>query len=435
MRSPRAATGVAVTGATPLRLCLFGAPGSNTNLGLAALMQSTLAAVERRAPGSHVTVFDHHLGVRPNTLIVDGRDAPYTLVGARLSRRLYRSESFANIRASDWLGGLRNVAARAIADADAILDLSGGDSFTDLYGEHRFRTVAVPKQIGSRKRRRLLLLPQTYGPFASERTRQLASQLVLRARAAWARDEASLDVLRELTASGFDPDRHRSGVDVAFLLPPRPLDDDSVALRWLSDGQSPLVGLNVSGLLHLDAGARRQYGLRVDYARAMFELLQRLLTKTDARVVLVPHVLGNRPDGESDNIACEQLRNSIEEPLRSRVALAPWTTDPGEAKWLISRLDWFCGTRMHSTIAALSSGVPAAAVGYSPKTAGVFATCGLADQVADGRQLETSELTDLLWWSYIEREESARRLRSTLPGVLELAEQQMDDVVRLCRED
>lgn len=36
---------------------------------------------------------------------------------------------------------------------------------------------------------------------------------------AWARDERSFDVLKDLLGDAFDPLRHRSGVDVAFGLP------------------------------------------------------------------------------------------------------------------------------------------------------------------------------------------------------------------------
>ena len=52
--------------------------------------------------------------------------------------------------------------------------------------------------------------------------------------------------------------------------------------------------------------------------------------------------------------------------------------DASEVKWCISKLDWFVGSRMHATIAALSSGVPCAAIAYSRKFRGVFATLGVA---------------------------------------------------------
>mgnify|MGYP001402473369 CR=1 FL=1 len=56
----------------------------------------------------------------------------------------------------------------AASDAHAVLDISGGDSFTDLYGPWRFRAILAPKQIAIRARKPLIMLPQTIGPFESK---------------------------------------------------------------------------------------------------------------------------------------------------------------------------------------------------------------------------------------------------------------------------
>ena len=50
------------------------------------------------------------------------------------------------------LGGLGNRGARAIAAAPAVLDASGGDSFTDLYGQRRPDAIAMPKELAIRAR-------------------------------------------------------------------------------------------------------------------------------------------------------------------------------------------------------------------------------------------------------------------------------------------
>jgi len=95
--------------------------------------------------------------------------------------------------------------------ADAVLDISGGDSFTDLYGEKRFWDVARPKLVALALGGPLILLPQTYGPFRDERLRQIASRIVDRAKMAWARDEHSFRSLRELAGNHFDPARQLCG--------------------------------------------------------------------------------------------------------------------------------------------------------------------------------------------------------------------------------
>jgi colanic acid/amylovoran biosynthesis protein len=56
----------------------------------------------------------------------------------------------------------------------------------------------------------------------------------------------------------------------------------------------------------------------------------------------------------------------------SNVIVAPKFTSPIEAKSYISQMDFFIGSRMHSTIASLSSGVATVPIAYSRKFSGVF---------------------------------------------------------------
>src|SRR5690606_16748007 len=107
-------------------------------------------------------------------------------------------------------------AAQAIAKARAVLDVSGGDSFTDLYGPRRFEGIVLPKLAAIDAGVPLVLLPQTYGPFNTRRCRRIAERVARRSATAWARDERSFAALRELLGNEYDAKRHRSGVDVAF---------------------------------------------------------------------------------------------------------------------------------------------------------------------------------------------------------------------------
>jgi polysaccharide pyruvyl transferase WcaK-like protein len=105
-----------------------------------------------------------------------------------------------------------------------------------------------------------------------------------------------------------------------------------------------------------------------------------------------------------------------------------------EFKWLIARSDWFCGTRMHACIAALSSGVPTAAVAYSDKTLGVFETCGQGGEVVDPRVCGTDEVVERLWDSYTRRDAVRGSLARHLPAVLSKANEQMNIIAAYCLE-
>jgi len=272
----------------------------------------------------------------------------------------------------------------------------------------------------------LILLPQTYGPFAGSNTRAEASHFARYATRAWARDARSFDVLRELLGDDFDPARHQQGVDVAFLLPRGEAIESRQGIRGSE------VGINVSGLIWNDpAGARDRYRFISDYREAMRRIVGHMAAHSP--VVLVPHVLTPRGHYESDRAACESLVAELPAGARDAVRISPDPADPCEAKGLISSCRWFLGTRMHATIAGLSSGVPTAAISYSDKTLGVFETCGQGEHVHDPRKLSTDELVERVIWSFNSRERARTSLATHLPSVLDIARRQMNDIAEAVR--
>jgi polysaccharide pyruvyl transferase WcaK-like protein len=420
----------------PLKLCLFGAGLETGNLGVSALGLSVLSGIARRVDNPLITVFDDRRGVRQASIRVAGRDLRYRICGAIPTRRVYQRESLWRIRAEGWLGGFGNTAITALREADAVLDITGGDSFTDLYGPRRFRGVTLQKIITREQRRPLILLPQTIGPYASARRRRIAQRILRSAEAIWSRGQPSFMTLRGLLGDDFDPSRHRCGVDVAFALearePARPVPRE-LASSLSGAAGATLVGFNVSGLIFNQAtAARRRYGLRADYRRAVTRFLERILRETDANILLVPHVLVAPGHMEHDPDACAAVAAAIRRLHDDRVAIVGDGYDPFETKWIISRTDWFCGTRMHAAIAALSSGVPAAALAYSEKTLGVFETCAQARHVADLRHLDTDDVVNRLWRSWASRLETKASLHRELPAVHAQAEAQMDEIVSRC---
>lgn len=417
-----------------LAFCLFGVPGSHINLGVGALRAATLGTLLEKEPEAQVTVFDDGWGIREGHAHVGGRTVPITLCGARNSRRFHRPEAYLNMRVSAALGGLGNAGVARIGAADAVLDVSGGDSFSDIYGPHRFRTVAWPKRLAVLRRRPLVFLPQTYGPFKDAAIRAEAAELVRRSAMAWARDPDSFANLRELAGADFDPARHREGVDVAFALAPRPPDEPGLTqlLTWWSAQPGPVVGVNVSGLMFQQAG--EQFGLKANGWAVVLRLCQRLLAEEGVRIMLVPHVRGGSGT-DSDDAATERLRGELAATYGDRVAVVPSGLDPHQAKWVIARTDWFVGMRMHATIAALSTGVPVANIAYSLKSRGVFATVGQEEHVADARGLSDIELFDVLWRSWEGRDKARAELTVRAPAAAARAGAQMDEIIAVARTE
>lgn len=417
-------------------ICLFGAMPDTSNLGVSALCYSTLSSIARRVSDAKITVFDHGNGVRSATYNHDDITFEYTLCGAVNSRRFYRSNNLWNMRVCAWLGGLGNLGVQNVVRATAILDISQGDSFTDMYGRRRFAVVTLPKLIALQQQRPLILLPQTYGPFDSPRCQHIARRIVRKAAAAWARDERSFSSLRELLGNTFDPNRHHSGVDVAFTLPvikPRRSLPEKIVFWLSSDRPRPTIGFNVSGLIfnNPDAAISR-YGFRADYRKVVTRFIRRVLQQTNLNVLLIPHVLAAEGHYESDPDANRAVFEELVDIANDRLVVVPPDYDHSEMKWIISRCDWFCGTRMHSAIAGLSTGVPTAAIAYSLKTQGVFETCGQGDHVVDPRSLSTEDVVANLFSSFQRYKKTKDDLARHLPDVKRRAELQMDQIAATC---
>lgn len=403
---------------------MFGCAPDTGNLGVSALHGSVVAGLVERGWRGRVVVADHSAGVSGQDT-GDAARAP-SRFGYISGRRFNRPENASRIRVELASHVLFSASARVIARSVGLLDISGGDSFTDLYGPRRFRAVCQPKLLAMQLRKPLILLPQTYGPYREVGNRELASRIARYASQAWARDARSFEVLKELLGQGFDPSRHRMGVDVAFLLPTTPSARDSDA-----SSHAP-AGLNVSGLIWNDpAKAVSRYGFKADYREALVTMVSRIAG--EGPVVLVPHVITPRGHYESDRDACLALVEALPGASRPNVRVCENPTDASRAKGIIASCGWFCGTRMHATIAALSSGVPTAAISYSDKTLGVFETCGQGEHVHDPRTMGTAELVERVLASWERRAEAKRSLAQHLPGVLAQAERQMDEIAAFCQ--
>lgn len=409
------------------RVVLAGAAIGNGNRGVEALGRSVVDAVQRDSPGATLSILDDGWGVRHDPG-PRHPDIGVEMVGVRQSRRWYRPESWAQIRLAQATLPRLNPVATRLGAADLVLDLSAGDSFTDLYGPARLNAITLPKRAALRAGRPLVLLPQTYGPFTSPRSRHLAGELIRAATIAYARDPWSYQQLLDLAGPDADQSRLRDGVDVAFALEPRRPDDVTAQQVERSPGDVT-VGVNVSGLL-LDGSAHARFGLAGNYLDTMTALVA-ALTDRGAQVVLVPHVHVGDGRGESDINAIDQLRARLPPSQRASTSVLPTSLDASQVKWCISQLDWFVGSRMHATIAALSTFTPVAAYAYSDKTRGVFETCGVGEACVDARAVSGSEavarMVDQFERRTLTRDELAHRAAATVRR----SREQLREVLRI----
>jgi polysaccharide pyruvyl transferase WcaK-like protein len=266
------------------------------------------------------------------------------------------SLSWTKIIRGQW-ASIWRAAKSVISWADVVLDIGEGDSFSDIYGLRRYINVTFPRLLSILLGKRLVLLPQTIGPFRRRSTRFVAKWLMKRSYYVYARDPASLEMAAEWCRAG----RYSQGPDLGFFMPYDSSKSAGAAVR----AKSIAVGVNISGLLwHGGAITKQQFGLALDYRQATIEMLRYLVRKPGVEVFLVPHVQSEHFLADDDMSACVEVSRLFPEVR----VLGPFGSAM-EAKAVISGLDALIAARMHACIAAISTGVPALAVSYSKKFA------------------------------------------------------------------
>lgn len=330
---------------------IMGALICNENMGCVALSYSLLLLLEkiRKECG-----FDFRYIVFEDAFDIEKYN--------KLAQCIHTSEKnlcqtpIADFNNNNWKVIAKGLFKRAkmkqmIKKCDVVIDITRGDSFTDLYGNARFLRLTKIKEIVEDLGIPLILAPQTYGPFQDERNKNYARKIIEAANFVMSRDKASAVYLKS-----FCNKEVFVTTDLAFGLP--------YTKKAKKRNGLIKVGINPSGLLSAkkSEGTSLNNELSVDYDQYINELLDYLEKSGNYEIHLIPHV------GQDAVQYFKSGRKNI-------IAHSAFET-PIEAKNCISQMDIFIGSRMHATIGALSSGVVTIPVAYSRKFSGLFESIG-----------------------------------------------------------
>lgn len=413
------------------KVFLLGASFSTRNMGVSALATGSIKCIKAAFSKADVFIFDYGKSSEILNLNINGKDLLVPLVNIRFSKKLFLENNIFNLILLGVLSRLLprdlreriisgNTALNSLNEADVVASVAGGDSFSDIYGLRRFFYVTLPQVLAVLLGKRLVLLPQTIGPFRSALARAVAGFVLSRAEAVYSRDYEGLLVARELAGATGRADNIRFCHDMGFVLDPvRPQEQD--ALKPFNGGKSAVtVGLNVSGLLFIGGYTRdNMFGLKSDYRELVEDIIRLFIDKKGANVVLIPHVFGTAEHAESDSAACEAFYEYLKGPYEGRLSVVRGEFDCASIKHVIGLCDFFVGSRMHACIAAVSQNVPAVSIAYSRKFYGVMESIGLESCVADPRELGREEVIAMISRNFDNREELKKGLEQTMPLVRE----------------
>jgi polysaccharide pyruvyl transferase WcaK-like protein len=414
-----------------LKVLLTGASLETRNMGVSALAVGAVQSYYASEPLGGIALLDYSRQEKAYTLSLKEGPARIGLLPIRFSWKLYLRNNIATLIGLVWLVNIlplqgikrailkNNALLRQIVGADFIAALSGGDSFSDIYGLRNLIYVSLPQILALAMKKPLVLLPQTVGPFKGVIARKIAGYILSRAALVYTRDRSSMEDVRDCLGPNARLDRFRFCYDVGFALQPMvPKEVHQETLKEATD--RPLIGFNVSGLLYRGGKSGNNiFGLKVDYPQLVEDIIEYLINQKGASVLLVPHVFGESDKGEADTPVCKMLYEKLQPRYGNRISLAAGCYDQSEIKYVIGRCEFFIGSRMHACIAAVSQSVPAVSIAYSRKFIGVMDTVGMGDCVADPRAIQDRQILDMIGWAFDNRIGIRQGLEKKMPEVRE----------------
>jgi len=417
------------------KIWLLGAPLNTSNMGVSALGFSSMKCILHRWNNAEIIIRTYHgeseqkYKIGEQEVVIKNK-ALFGGLNLFRPNNIYTLLIYAlllKIVPLKWLQEAikaNNPYYRDIKEADVVLDITGGDSFSDIYGTKRFRQDALLKLLIIFCGSNFVLLPQTYGPFKNGIVQVIARYLLTHASIIYSRDKTGVEYVQELLGESSQHKPIEFIPDVAFVLEPEKIDSTTIGeLDRKKEEGKVIVGINISGLLYdKKKEADKKFGLKVNYGNLVDHIIEFFLNKEEAVVVLVPHVY------KQDTPVCKFLLEKFTKEYPEKIFLEEKELGCQQVKYLIGCCDFFLGSRMHSCIAAISQGIPALGLAYSGKFIGVFESAGVGDYVADLRTEDEQKILSCTKEAFINRNETAEKLRVTIPKIKEKVLGLCDDI-------
>lgn len=201
--------------------------------------------------------------------------------------------------------------------------------------------------------------------------------------------------------------------DAAFNLAPLKTSESQAKVRWMEKEERPWCGFTVRRW-HFP-GKSNPKSLYRRYLSSFAALID---ANTDVTFFYIPQVTG--PENRDDMEAVHDLfRVAGWSEAPSNLRIMNDKLSARELIHIISHLDSFVGTRMHSNIFALIAEVPTVAISYLPKTQAIMNMLGLDEWVLSIESITADALKDR--FRSLRKQESEYRdhLSHTCPEIAE----------------
>ena len=256
----------------------------------------------------------------------------------------------------------------------------GGDGFSDIYGDKDFLSRMNQTFTLWKAKIPLIMLPQTVGPFRKKENYELAVKIMRYAKEIYVRDDRFVSEFKKLGIN------YTQTKDISSFMQPEKIDIKI---------ERNAIGLNVSGLAYGNTfhGLEGQFN---SYPELISKIIDHFRNKNYV-VYLIPHSYSYlAPDDNDDMVACRTAYERLEN--KKNVVVVDKDLTAPQVKYVISKMKFFIGARMHANFAAIYTGVPVFGTAYSYKFEGAFNANGLdgKKQTAMINNLNVNQIDDYI---------------------------------------
>ena len=268
---------------------------------------------------------------------------------------------------------------QTIKQIELVAAINGGDGFSDIYGTQTFISRLFDTDLAIKFKLPLILLPQTIGPFESRNNSLIAERILRYASKIYLRDDKYIVKLNDIGLS------YEMAKDLSYYMQPQ---------RWDIDVIDDSIGLNISGLTY--SNKFRTLSDQFEYYPLLIERLIIFFQGKGKHIYLIPHSYNYiEPELNNDDmVACREVYNNLKN--KENVILIDKDMISPQVKYIISRMSFFIGTRMHANFAAIYTGVPLFGLAYSYKFQGAFEANGIYGHIALINNITTSDIDNII---------------------------------------
>ena len=348
----------------------------NNNRGCLALGIGAIILLAKKYNQDSYTILNIAKETSKNVEVKEYNGKKYKIITQNIASKYYKT-SLVDIWMYLLTKKTNNDLIKFLSTVDNIYNINWGDGFTDIYGFNRVKLFLVECLIPILMNKNMIFMPQTIGPFKTFWGKIISFIILKFCKKVYVRDSMAEKYLKTIGV------KYERSYDVSVYMQPEKEDFEP---------NDKTIGINISGLLHFktdlsDTSEFEQYD----------ELVEKLIRKfisMNKNVLLIPHTYNaENPERADDLVACKYFAAKINS---DKIHIVDKNYTAPQLKYIISKCEFFIGSRMHSNFAALSTSTPCVGLGYSYKFKGGFEMFGIPECAISLKNFEDKDADNIV---------------------------------------